>query len=125
MLHLLAKLDAAGNFIWAKSFQGNNGNNQVRNNDLAIDLQGNIYTTGYFQGVADFDPGSGNYYLSATAHVNIYVSKLDATGNFIWATSTGQYFDNRAFGIAVDNDQSVYTTGSFSVFLLILYPGGK
>ncbi len=110
----ISKLDAAGNFIWAKSFQGNNGNNQVRNNDLAIDLQGNIYTTGYFQGVADFDPGSGNYYLSATAHVNIYVSKLDATGNFIWATSTGQYFDNRAFGIAVDNDQSVYTTGSFS-----------
>jgi len=107
----ISKLDAAGNFIWAKSFQGTN---QVRNNDLTLDLQGNIYTTGFFQGTADFDPGSGTYNLSAIAATNIYISKLDAAGNFIWATSTGQYSDNMAYAIAVDNYQSVYTTGYFS-----------
>jgi hypothetical protein len=39
---------------------------------IAVDGQGNIFTTGSFSGTADFDPGAGTYSLTST---------LDSTGN--------------------------------------------
>ena len=49
---------------------------------IAVDNSGSIYTTGYFRGTADFDPGTGNYSLTATPDGNAnlfsdaFVSKL-------------------------------------------------
>jgi hypothetical protein len=33
----------------------------------------------------DFDPGTGIYNLSSIGGINTFISKLDSTGNFIWA----------------------------------------
>lgn len=48
----VSKLDAAGNFIWAKAFSGTAADNA---NDLAVDALGNVFITGVFQTTADFD----------------------------------------------------------------------
>lgn len=69
-------------FNWAKSI---GGSNQDESNSIAVDASGNVYTTGYFTGVADLDPGVGVYNLSTTSTNAVFVSKLDATGNFLWA----------------------------------------
>lgn len=104
------KLDAAGNFLWAKQM-GGSINDEAQ--DLAIDNAGNIYTTGFFNNTADFDPGTGTYTLTSTGQGDIFVSKLDANGNFVWAKNMGNANNEIGYAIAVDAAQNVYTTGNF------------
>jgi Secretion system C-terminal sorting domain len=104
------KLDAAGNFLWAKSTGGSSGDG---GNSITVDATGNIYSTGYFQATVDFDPGSGTYNLSSVGSFDIFVQKLDAAGNFLWAKSTGGSSSDGGISITVDAAGNVYTTGYF------------
>jgi len=73
---------------WAKSTGGTSpylGYEVNEGPSVAIDASGNVYTTGYFTGTPDFDPGSGIFSLTATGVDDIFVSKLDASGNLVWA----------------------------------------
>src|SRR5438552_2041239 len=47
----VSKLDGAGNFVWARAL----GSSTDDGNGIAVDGAGNVYTTGAFQGTADFD----------------------------------------------------------------------
>lgn len=42
---------------------------------IAVDVAGNVYTTGYWQGTCDFDPGAGIFNLTA-ANTDMFVLKL-------------------------------------------------
>ena len=107
----VTKLDASGNFAWAKSMGGSN--HDVAN-AITVDASGNVYTTGWFNGTSDFDPGAATYNLTTTAFYDVFISKLDASGNFIWAKSFGGFSYEAAASIAVDVFGNVYTTGYFN-----------
>ncbi len=83
-------------------------------NGIVVDSIGNVYTTGYFKGTADFDPGAGTANLTSAGDNDIFVSKLDSSGNFIWAKSMGGTGIDAGCGIAVDLSGNVYTTGYFN-----------
>ncbi len=104
------KLDFAGNFVWAKRMGGTAADEGL---EIAVDGPGNIYCTGIFSGTADFDPGAGVTNLTSVGNRDIYVQKLDSTGNFQWAKSMGSSLQDSGNGIAVDGSGNVYTTGSF------------
>jgi len=106
----ISKLDAAGNFVWAKSM-GGTGNDFGYS--IAVDAAGNVYTTGWFPGTADFDPGAGTANLISAAANNIFISKLNAAGNFVWAKSMGGTEVGQGFSMAVDGTGNVYITGVF------------
>ncbi len=106
----ISKLDSAKNFIWAKRFGGIDDD---QGRAMAVDDSGNVYFTGYFNGVADFDPGSGVYNLTAQpGGRDIFVCKLDANGDFVWAKQVGGTSYDEGNGIAVDAS-GVYFTGNF------------
>lgn len=104
------KLNSSGDFLWARIL--GNALNEY-GNAIDVDLSGNVYITGEFQGTVDFDPGNGTNDLIAAGGKDVYVQKMDANGNFIWARSFGGTFLDEGRSICVDNTGDVYTTGRF------------
>ena len=115
VLMLLAALGAEaqdGDFIWARAMGGSINDFGY---SIAVDITGNVYTTGHFYGTADFDPGAGTFNLTASGGSDIFVSKLDNAGNFVWAGVMGENNYNSGYDIAVDGVGNIYTTGTFYV----------
>jgi hypothetical protein len=106
----ISKLDASGNFVWAKKI-GGTGNDYGRY--ICTDPSGNLCITGYFENSADFDPNAGTFTLTSAGYNDIFILKLDADGNFIWAKSIGGAGLDKSYSIATDGLGNVYTTGSF------------
>src|SRR5436190_21879782 len=80
---------------------------------VAIDTAGNIYSAGSFQGIVDFDPSPNTYTLVAN-NVDIFVTKTDASGHFLWARKMGGTGVDVANSIALDITGNVYITGTFN-----------
>jgi hypothetical protein len=82
---------------------------------MNIDGSGNIYMIGSFIDLVDFDPSINEYPLTSTLFSNdIYISKLDQDGNFVWAKQIGGNTDDLGISITTDNLGDVYLTGHFS-----------
>jgi hypothetical protein len=107
----ISKLDAAGNFLWAKSLGGNGADLGY---SIALDASGNVYATGYFSGSADFDPGPAAYNLVSEGSQDIFISKLDSSGNFLWTKAIGGIGDDWGWSLALDASSNVYATGFFT-----------
>jgi gliding motility-associated-like protein len=107
----IVKLNATGNFLWAKQL---GGSNITWGRDITADATGNIYVTGIFQGTIDFDPGAGTFNLTSAGSYDIFVVKLDPSANFLWAGKLGGVNQEDATAISVDASGNVLTTGSFT-----------
>lgn len=108
----ISKWDSIGNLIWAKSMGGKKRDQAL---SLALDKQGNLYITGYFRDTADFDPGPGVFNLISAGGEDIFICKLDSSGNLVWAKSMGGtdgYYE-RGVSITIDNKNTVCLTGTF------------
>ena len=93
---------------WTKTV-GGTANDQ--GNSIITDQAGNVYTTGFFSGSVDLDPGVGTAIFNAPFQ-NCFISKLDAFGNFIWAkTITGNL--NYGTSINLDALNNLYISGNF------------
>jgi len=106
----ILKLDSAGNFLWANRLGIFNYNNTF---SIAVDASGNVYTTSFFSGTVDFDPGVGVFNLSSAGASDVYVRKLDASGNFIWAKAMGGPGNETGYTLALDASANVYVAGTF------------
>jgi hypothetical protein len=85
----VSKLDASGNFVAAASMAGSaDGSGQGMARGIMLDGAGNVYTTGFFTGTADFDPSGGTYNLTSNGGNDVFVSKLTQTGQQFAATSS-------------------------------------
>jgi len=108
----ISKLDTNGDFVWAKQMGAlNSGQNQGFS--INVDAAGYIYTTGYFTGTVDFDPGVGVHELTSAGHFDVFISKLKNNGDFVWAKSMGGPGTDVGYSIAVDASGNIYTTGYF------------
>jgi hypothetical protein len=106
----IVKLGGAGNFIWARQLGGSSGD---EGKSVTVNASGNVFSTGFFSGTADFDPGIPVTNLVSTASGDVFVSKLDASGNFVWAKGFGNIAFDTGASIALDASGNVYTTGNF------------
>ncbi len=102
----IAEIDAHGNWLWASSAGGTSDD---RGYGITIDNAGNSYVTGLFRETATF----GSYSLTSSGSEDIFVAKMDANGNWLWATKAGGTSDDRGYGITIDDAGNSYVTGSF------------
>lgn len=108
----ILKLDSNGNFGWAKSFSSPAMDFPKY---LALDSMNNVIVTGAFYGTVDFDPSVATYNLTAVgASQDIFVTKLNSSGNFVWARNFGGDSQEQGNSIAIDGSDNIYVTGDFS-----------
>lgn len=101
-----------GDFRWATSVGG------FSNSDRGLAIlysEGNIYSSGVFKGIIDFDPGAQVFELSTNGLINSYLLKLDTLGNFIWVSQiegleSGSYSSPQS--LIVDENSNILMLGS-------------
>jgi hypothetical protein len=106
----LSKFDQNGNFIWALSWGGSSID---VGGSVAIDGSGNMYIRGDFMNTVDFDPGAGTDTHSSNGYYDVFLSKFDSNGNFVWARTWGESGIDLGGSAAIDGSGNVYVTGEF------------
>jgi hypothetical protein len=106
----ILKLDSAGNFVWAKAI-GGGGNDYV--NSVSVDANGSVYSAGDFDGICDLDPGIGTFTVINSGAKDVFVSKLDASGNYVWGRTIGGTQQDRSYFVICDNLGNIVVGGDF------------
>jgi len=106
----VAKINAEGVVLWAKSF---GGPDHDYGNGIALDAQGNILITGIFTQTAMFNPGGEGGELTSNGFQDLFVLKLNQDGNFIWVKGFGSPNYEESVSVATDATGNVYLTGYF------------
>jgi hypothetical protein len=105
----LTKYDAAGNVLWAKSYGGADGDIAT---SVATDASGNAYVTGIFSGSV-MVMGSFTLTNASTGTNDMFLAKIDAAGNVVWAKNAGGTSHDKPFSIALDLSGNIFVAGAF------------
>jgi len=112
----IAKLNATGHIIWAKSAGGINTSSPTYGEsalDIKIDANSNLYIVGTFSSdTTYFDP---QILISNTINGGSYIAKYDSAGNCIWVKQTAIGSVNTvAYGLCINSSDEVLMTGWFN-----------
>jgi len=108
----IQKLDENGSMIWTKSYGGPSDYDNAWS--LDTDIFGNIYVVGDLSETVDFDPGIDTYELESNGGIDIFIQKLDASGNLIWVESIGDLNFEQVRHVALDDQGNIFVTGNFN-----------
>ncbi len=103
----IAKYNNAGNCVWAKRCGG------VENDfgfGITLDKDQNCIVVGEISG-SGTDADFGVHTVSMFGQADIFVTKLDSAGNFLWAKGAGGTFDDVAEAVDVDDAGNIYVGG--------------
>lgn len=106
----------SGTFVWVQQTLSYTENGFSNGFGITTDCNNNIYVTGGFQGIVKFDSVS---LTSFASNGDIFVSKLDNGGNWIWSKQSKfqtSNTENYNTGLAINSDCkcNIYLTGYFS-----------
>lgn len=111
----LLKLNKTGGFVWVKQIGGPDAQHVK---SVHLDGSGNIYLTGYYQDMTDFDPGPDSFKVNSHPWgPDAFVCKLDQSGNFMWVKTAGGgsvLSSTSGEGITVDGQGNILVSGAFS-----------
>jgi hypothetical protein len=102
----ITKIDTTGTWLWAVAVQATGTSFGF---GISVDCSGNSLVTGSFSGSADFGP----YTLNSAGGTDIFVTKIDSTGTWLWAISAGGTDSDSGRAITVDSKGNSYVTGEF------------
>ncbi len=108
----VAKYDANGNCLWAKSAGGSASDYSQA---AATDASGNVFIGGGFYSTT-LSFGSVTLKRSDKTAIiggDMFVAKFDGDGNLLWAKNAGNNNDEKVFSIATDASGDAYVAGSF------------
>ncbi len=112
----LKKFKPTGQMQWSMSW--GEGANHCVGEGIAVDADKNVYVSGYFGGLTDFDPGPGIDFHFSNVYRAAFLTKFDSDGNHLWArtwggTSLPGWGQNYGRAVGVDDLGYVYVTGRF------------
>ena len=106
----IAKFDTTGSLEWVKTYGDSSFD---RGLDIAIDSSDNIYVTGYFMDTVNFGGGNVTVTDPSSGGSDLFVLKLNSSGEFQWVYTVGGSENDNGKGIDVDSSGNVYISGIF------------
>jgi hypothetical protein len=106
----MCRFDTEGDLVWVRTWGGPGPDWAT---GMGIGWLGEILDTGSFAGSSDFDPGAGVDEHVSNGKDDVFVSKLDTTGDLDWVRCWGGPEDDRSYGVAVDWFGNAWLTGGF------------
>ena len=107
----VSKFNSDGSFEWSKQFGGSTFDFGM---SVATDASGKVYVGGIYQTTVDFDPGAGTFNNTSAGTRDMFIQKLDSSGNFINVKLFGSTSDDNLKAIHVDASNNIYSTGEFN-----------
>lgn len=108
----ILKLDTDGNFEWAKSIGGPDGENAE---SIVLDSNNDLVLCGTFESTVDFDQDTGIVELTATDYNDVFLLKLSYDGDFIWVRAIHGASHEKARKAIVDSDDNIYFLGEYLI----------
>lgn len=125
----IVKYDESNAFQWALSIGDEetppltpNDSRYENASDLAVDSDGNVYITGYFNGSVDFEPSdapdtrdsfSSAENGSGEPTRDVFLASYSSDGDFRWAYAAGEAGRDQGHAVKVDSDGNCYISGYF------------
>jgi hypothetical protein len=103
---VVAMLDPNGNHLWSKRL-GDSA--QQFGQAVAFDGDDDLLVAGYFYGSIDFGGGA----LDSAGSADVFVAKLDGSGNHVWSARYGASSDQNVFALATGPSDEVVVGGQF------------
>ena len=98
--------EQAAEYVWVKQFGGIKSD---YGHDVAVDDSGYVYVAGTFEETVRF----GTYDVMSNGVDDVFVVKMDSSGNVIWANYVGGWGVDDVGEIAVDDSGNCVIVGSF------------
>ena len=105
---IITKFNNSGELLWIKQIEASTGE-KTEAFDITVDQSNNIYVTGYYSGSIDV----GAFNLPDQAEYNLYVIKLNTSGDYLMAVHYGDEGEYRiGLKMDIDNNGNIYIVGS-------------
>jgi hypothetical protein len=110
-LNFLAKYDANGNYVWARTMDGPSF---FRGAVVAVDPAGNAFLSGSLGDSLNMDPGVTDFVLNSIGPVeDVYLARYRPDGSFQWAGRIAGSLDGYDHAIATYAGDRVVIAGTF------------
>lgn len=113
----VARFTNDGKLVWAKTFGGERVDVA---NDVVVDAAGNAIVTGWFEGMVDFGKGAAT--SKGGNNKDVFVFKLDAKGQSVWAKTFGDKDHDQGRALALDDKGNIVVSGLYRFTLALVDP---
>jgi|GEM_PF-1087833 len=104
----IAKYNNLGNVVWA-NIAGSTLDDET-GRAVAVDANNNVFLTGSFRGQASF----GTRTQTSLGGSDIFIARIDASGNFQWVEKAGGALDDAGFALTLNPQASnIFLSGIF------------
>ena len=104
----ILKLKSDTTYGWTKTIGGTAAED---GKSITTDDDGNIYVTGFFNGIVNFNP-DGNDTRASVGESDIFVSRWNSDGSYGWTRTFGSSEQDRGYAV-YSSGQGLYITGYF------------
>ncbi len=100
----ISKISNSGDFIWARTWSASC-------RGISIDGNDDLYVTGYYWDMVDFDPGPNTVERTGSGS---FLSKFDSEGSFLWVRTWGFEGYSGGFDITTNRTEQIFVLGKFT-----------
>jgi hypothetical protein len=104
----VVKYDPEGRVLWAKKF-GANGHDSI--DKLVLGTNGDVYMSGQFEGIVDFNPAKAVSRLTSHGKKDAFILRLNSAGQHVFSGHIGGGRDDAITAIAVGPTGDLYYSG--------------
>ncbi|MFN6074400.1 MAG: T9SS type A sorting domain-containing protein [Fluviicola sp.] len=106
----VVKVNSDGQFTWAKSV-GSTNNDEGNGIDID-DFNESVFVIGSFSGTIDLDPGIGTQNVTTVGSTDVFMLKLNASGDYVASRTVGSISADRGEDIVINESSGdQYMTG--------------